>query len=349
MIDLRSDTLTLPDREMLETALSAELGDDGRVDANGRGEDKSVNKLEDLAAEITGKESALFFPSGTHANTSAILTYCKPGDNVLVDEIQHILITEKVVFDKSIGQLNPVKYRLDKNRQPDMEEIERKIKNNKINLICVENTHNFSGGTCIDLDLLCRIKTVSSENGIPVHMDGARLFNAAVALGVDAKDICRHADSVMFCISKGLGAPVGSLLCGNGSFIKKARTTRKLLGGNMRQAGVLAAPVIYALKKNIERLIEDNENAKYTAGKLNRLKLLNVQKNVQSNIVMIDTGNTGISPEAFCKLCSEKGLMIRPVIGNYVRMVFYNAVTRKDADEVIRILSEIDDSLLQGR
>jgi len=258
MIDLRSDTLTLPDRPMLETILTAKLGDDGRADARGRGEDLAVNELEDLAAEITGKEEAVLFPSGTMANTAAILTYCRPGDGVLVDEIQHIFITEKVVFDRNFGRLTPLFYKLNGRNVPDLESMTVHLRKSPVSLVCVENTHNFSGGFCMSPEEMGVIKNAAESYGVPVHMDGARLFNAAAALGVAAADLCAHADSVMFCISKGLGAPVGSLLCGTREFIRKARLTRKLLGGNMRQAGIIAAPGIYALRNNIVRLGEDN-------------------------------------------------------------------------------------------
>jgi threonine aldolase len=345
MIDLRSDTLTLPDEEMLKTILSAKLGDDGRVDKNGRGEDLTINELEDLAALLTGKDEAVLFPSGTAANTAAVLAYCSPGDKVLVDEMQHIYLSEKVVFEKSIGQLIPITYKLNERNTPDIDNLRNLMQQYDIMLLCVENTHNFTGGTCISLEELEKIHSIAEEFNIPIHMDGARLFNAAVSLAVDAKDICKYVDSVMFCISKGLGAPVGSLLCGSKDFVKKARARRKLLGGNMRQAGIIAAPGIYALQHNIGRLKEDNENARYVADNLRDLKKVKVQENVQSNIVMLDTCETGFTAEEYCTIAKEKGLWIRPVLGSKVRLVFYKGISREDAVRAVKIIKDIDNSL----
>lgn len=345
MIDLRSDTLTLPSEEMLKTILFAKLGDDGRTDRRGRGEDPTVNELEDLAAMLTGKEEAVLFSSGTLANTTAVLTYCNPGDKVLVDEMQHIYVSEKVVFEKSVGQLIPVTYKLNERKTPDLKSLRNLMQQNDIKLLCIENTHNFSGGTCIGLEELKSIHNLAQEFNIPIHMDGARLFNAAVSLGVEAKDICQYVDSVMFCLSKGLGAPVGSLLCGSEDFVKKARGKRKLLGGNMRQAGIIAAPGIYALKHNIESLKEDNGNAKYAADSLRGLKKTRVQENVQSNIVMLDVSQTGLTVEEYCARAKENGLWIRPVLNNKARLVFYKGISRDDAVQAVNIIKEIDAQL----
>lgn len=345
MIDLRSDTLTIPNEEMLKTILSAKLGDDGRVDKNGRGEDLSVNELEDMAATLTGKDEGVLFSSGTLANTATILTYCSPGDKVLVDEILHIYKTEKVVFEKSVGQLTPVFYRLDEKNKPDIQHLRQLMEENDIKLLCIENTHNFSGGVCLDVNDLKEIYDLAKEFNIHVHMDGARLFNATASLEVEAKDICKYVDSLMFCISKGLGAPIGSLICGDSDFIKKVRQKRKLLGGNMRQAGVIAAPGIYALKHNIKKLKIDNENAKYVWDNIKDLKKTKVQDSVQSNIVMLDVSNTGLSTEKYCEIAKKKGLFIRPVLENKVRLVFYNGISRKDTNEVINIIRDIDNSL----
>lgn len=345
MIDLRSDTLTLPSEEMLKTILSAKLGDDGRVNIQGRGEDLTVNELEDLAAQITGMDEGVLFSSGTLGNTAAILACCKPGDKVLVEEIQHIYKSEKIVFDKSFGQLIPIFYKLNDKKIPDIENLRELLSKNQIKLICIENTHNFSGGTCIDIDNLKRIYELSKEFNIHVHMDGARLFNAATSLDVEAKDICKYVDSVMFCISKGLGAPIGSLICSNKNFIKEVRKKRKLLGGNMRQAGIIAAPGIYALKHNIPLLRLDMENAQYVARNLQDLRKTIVEKNVQSNIVMLDIRNTGLTEEEYCNLAKEKGLLIRPVLENKVRLVFYNGISHEDAIIAVKIIRDIDASL----
>lgn len=347
MIDLRSDTLTMPDRSMLETILSAPLGDDGRTDSQGRGEDATVNRLEDMAAGLTGKEAGILMPTGTFGNTTAILTYCRPGDAVLVDEEQHILLTEKFVFEPALGQLTPVCYHLDGRHMPDPEEIDHLLEQSGAKLICLENSHNFSGGYCIDLSTMAEIRRVANSRGAAIHLDGARLFHAAAHLNTTADQICQYVDSVMFCVSKGLGAPVGSLLCGSKKFCAQARMTRKLLGGVMRQAGVIAAPAIYALEHNVQRLQEDIDNAKLIHEKLQgKLKKLRMQEEVQTNILMLDLSDAGIKADAFCARAKELGLYIRPIRNDVrVRLVLYKGITRQDAEAAADILLELDKSL----
>lgn len=345
MVDLRSDTLTMPDRPMLETILTAPLGDDGRTDAQGRGEDLTINRLEDMAAAMVGKEAAILMPTGTFGNSTAIMTYCKAGDTVLVDEEQHILLTEKFVFD--VGQLKPLCYHLDQSHMPDPQEIDRLLTESGSKLVCLENSHNFSGGYCIDLPTMARIRQVADKHGASIHLDGARLFHAAAYLGVPAADICQYVDSVMFCVSKGLGAPVGSLLCGSAGFCAKARNTRKLLGGVMRQGGVVAAPAIYALEHNVERLQEDIDNARLVHSMLKgKLQKLILQEEVQTNIVMLDLSQAGIEAPEFCARAKELGLHIRPIRNNFrVRLVLYKGITQQDAATAANIILQLDKSL----
>jgi threonine aldolase len=342
MIDLRSDTLTLPDRPMLETILTARLGDDGRQNEEGRGEDAATNELEDLAAFLTGKEEGLLFSSGTLANTAALLTWCAPGDAVMVDRIQHIYVTEKTAFNKNFGQLIPLCYRFDRKNTPDIDDMRGILKEHRVKLLCLENTHNFSGGTCTPVEKMADIRALAEEYGVPVHLDGARLFNAALALGRDAKEICRNVDSVMFCISKGLGAPVGSLLCGSGEFIRRARDTRRMLGANMRQCGVIAAPGIYALTHNIPRLGDDAANAKCAAERLRTLKKAEAQKDVQTNMVMLDTSKTGLSAPEYCARLKEEGVWISPCLPDQARLVFYQGVTMDDGLKAAEIIEFVD-------
>lgn len=275
MVDLRSDTLTMPDYPMLETILTARLGDDGRTDAKGRGEDPTINRLEDMAAALVGKEAAILMPTGTFGNTIAVMTHCHAGQTVLVDEEQHMLLTEKFAFEQDLGRLTPVCYHQDSRHMPDPDELDKLLTESGASLICLENSHNFSGGYCIDLPTMAAIRKVADRHGVPIHMDGARLFHAAAHLHTTVKQVCQYVDTVMFCVSKGLGAPVGSLLCGTEAFCAKARANRKLFGGVMRQAGVVAAPAIYALEHNVERLTEDIENAQYVhqqlSGKLHKV------------------------------------------------------------------------------
>lgn len=347
MIDLRSDTLTMPDLPMLETILTAKLGDDGRTDAEGRGEDATINRLEDMAAELVGKEAAILMPTGTFGNTTAIMTCCRPGDTVLVDEQQHILLTEKFVFEKRLGQMEPVCYHMDKQHMPDPEEVDRLLTETGAKLLCLEDPHNFSGGYCIDLERMAQLRAVADRHGAHIHLDGARLFHAAAYLKVTAAQLCAYVDSVMFCVSKGLGAPVGSLLCGTKEFCRQARATRKLLGGVMRQGGVIAAPAIYALEHNIDRMPEDIENARYVYDRMKgRVKKLILQEEVQTNILMIDLDDAGILAPEFCARAKEKGLLIRPVLNDRrVRLVFYKGIHREDAEKAAQILLELDSEL----
>lgn len=348
MIDLVSDTITLPTRAMLETISEAQLGDAGRLDAGGRGEDASTNRLEDLAAALTGKEAALFCPTGTMANTCAILACCSPGSAVLVEKRQHILEVEKICFQEEGFRMVPVFYQIDQKGAPDLDGIKEQLDTGRIQMACVENTHNFSGGTCMPVDAMRQIKTLCAGHGVHVHLDGARLFNAAEALGVSPKEITENCDSVMFCISKGLGAPIGSLLCGNKAFISRAGEWRKLLGGTMRQTGVAAACGIYALENNVERLAEDRENAQYLAGRLRGLKVLRAGPAPQSNILLLDLNGTGITGEQFNALLKERGIRGYVLSASEVRLVFHLGITREDASYAAEQILAIDRTLPQG-
>ena len=329
-IDLRSDTVTVPSREMLLTVLEAQLGDDGRRITPETGGDGTVNEMEALAARITGKEAAILFPSGTMANTAALLTWAKPGDMVLVDRLMHLYLREKTGFVPALGGLLPVFYDLAGNGSPDMASVEHALAAASVRLACIETTHNFSGGSCQSPVELAQFKELCGRAGIPVHMDGARLFNAVCALGVEAEEICHYADSVMFCLSKGLGAPVGSLLCGPRDFCRRVREMRKALGGAMRKAGVIAAPGIYALKHNVPGLKEDNEKARYVAERLRKLEgTFPIRGSVPSNILILDTAG-----EETCRALMEelkvRGILCNKVPGHGLRFVWHNGVNWED-------------------
>ncbi len=345
MIDLRSDTLTLPNLEMLEKIPLSKFGDSSRLNELGRGEDETVLELEELAAKLTGKEESLLFPTGTLANTTAILTYCIPGDLVLVEETQHIYVTEKIVFEENFGRLKPITYKLNEKFVPDVKELESLLLENDVKLICLENSHNFSGGYCIDMETLKSIYSLAKEYEVHVHMDGARLFNAAEYLDVSVDEICKYTDSVMFCLSKGLGAPMGSLLCSSKEFLREVKVNKKKLGGNMRQAGLIAAPGIYALNNNLKHIKEDNLNARIFSEKLKKFESIYVEGGAQTNIVMANISRTGISNKEFCRLAKEKGLLIRPIFKDEVRFVFYNNILNKDIEKIIEIIQEIEDEL----
>ena len=345
MIDLISDTITIPTKEMLYNILDAPMGDAGRVDANGRGEDITTNRLEDLAAELTGKESAAFFPTGTMANTAALLAYSKPGDKILVDERQHILVSEKICFMEDGFKRVPVLYRLHSCGNPNVEEIRHLLDTEDIKLVCIENTHNFSGGKCMTLKAMERLKILCEEYGVHIHLDGARLFNAAESLKTTPFEICKFSDSVMFCISKGLGAPMGSLLCGSQNFIHKIRDIRKLLGGTMRQSGIAAACGIYALQHNVLRLAEDRENTQMLAKELSNLKKLSVDRSPHSNILLFDLRSAGISSHEFCRRLAENGIRGSVVSDYEVRLVFHLGISKEDTIQTARAIYAIDEEL----
>lgn len=347
MIDLRSDTLTMPSHAMLETVLTARLGDDGRVGENGRGEDAAVNELEDRAAALTGKEAAVFFPTGTLGNTTALMTWCRAGDPVLVEAQQHILVSEIYPFAEDCGRLRPVCYGLDETHQPSIVELEAGLERSGAKLVCIENTHNFSGGYCIGLERMQEIRAVADCHQAKIHMDGARVFHAAAALDCTVEEICRHVDSVMFCISKGLGAPIGSLLCGSREFIAEARQKRKLFGGVMRQAGIAAAPGLYALEHNVERLGEDIRNTQLTHSLLQgKLKHLKLQEEVQSNILILSMEDAPISADGFAQRAKEQGLLVLPLADmGTVRLVFHLGNQEADAKGAAEIIAAVDNAL----
>lgn len=346
MIDLRSDTLTLPTEEMLSSIQATPLGDEGRQDENGRGEDPTTRELEDLASALTGKESALLFSSGTLANHTAIMTHCKRGDRIAVDENMHIYRSEKAAFMDHFGGMKPVFYQYENGLSLDLNSLDHLIDNMQLGLICMENTHNFLGGICIPPETMAKVYQRAMANNIPVHLDGARLFNACTQLKVQAKELCQYTDSLMFCISKGLGAPIGSLLCGSKEFIDRAREVKKLLGGNMRQSGIIAAPGIIALKSNIHRLQEDHKAAKQILQGIQDTKRIKVEPDsVQTNIIIIDIQDTGLTGHEFSKAIAKKGLLMNAIDDETVRMVTYNKTTQEDAVEAIRIFNSFVDEL----
>lgn len=345
MIDLRSDTLTLPSLEMLQCALTAPLGDAGRIDETGRGCDPSVNHLEDYAAALLGKERAMLVPSGTMGNHCALLTWCKPGDKVLVDTRQHLYRTEKAAFSPQFGQLQPVFYHLDENGQPDLNEIQKLIQQESPKLLCLENTHNNMGGTCLPMETLALMHTLAAQNRIPIHMDGARLFNAAQSLHVKPAEICCYVDSVMVCTSKGLGAPMGSLVCGSREFILKAQNTRKFLGGNLRQAGVIAAMMEYALRHNPALLRDDHRRTQQLWQLLEPLKSLQRPAHVQTNMIMLETSAAGCNADEIIVLAKKRGLFLSKASDFCVRIVLYQGISDEDVRQAADILLALDQSL----
>lgn len=333
VVDLRSDTLTVPTEAMRAAMREAEVGDDGRVDAEGRGGDPTVNRLEDHAADLLGKEAALFCPSGTMANLVALATWCERGDAAALEPDLHVFRTEKSPFMEKFLGIQPVLYTRDAEGMPEEASFASACAAG-VKLACVENSHNFGGGICVSLARQQALAAAAHKAAVPVHMDGARLFNAAVALGVDAAQLAACADSVMFCLSKGLGAPFGSVLCGTREFIAKARQTRKLLGGGMRQAGIMAAAGLVALRTGIERLAEDHENARHLGAALAAYDEF-VLTPVQSNIVMLDISASGRSSEWFEQKLAPLGLLAKGMGKDHLRLTTYQGVERQDMARAI--------------
>ena len=283
-LDFRSDTVTWPTPEMREAAFKAKVGDDVM------GDDPTVNELERIAAEITGKEAALFVTSGTMGNAVSVLAHTQRGDEIILEKSSHIFVNEvgglavmgQLMARTVSGELGWMK----------PEDIENAIRPENIHypptrLVCIENTHNSAGGIAITPKQMKADWDVAKKHDLAVHMDGARVFNAAIALGINVKELTQYADTVQICLSKGLSAPVGSLVVGPTDVVKKARKYRKMLGGGMRQAGIIAAPGIIAITKMVDRLKDDHDNAKLLAEGLTKIGV-KVVNQVQTNMVYID-------------------------------------------------------------
>lgn len=338
IVDFRSDTVTKPTQEMRKAMCEAEVGDDVY------GEDPTIRRLEALGARMVGKESAVFVPSGTMGNQVSILAWTGRGDEIILEEQAHIFMYE--VGGPAV--LSGVQARTIPGRHGVMglDALKGAIRKPNIHfprttLLCLENTHNRSGGCILPLEYMKQVSDLARESGIAVHLDGARLFNAAVGLGVDAPEITKHVDSVQFCLSKGLCAPVGSLVAGPKEFVDRARKYRKLLGGGMRQAGILAAAGIVALEKMVSRLAEDHANAKIIAEALSRIPGLAIDmKSVQTNMVIVDTHGLGITGDEFAALMKGYGVLFNVAFPYRVRIVTHHDVSRQDCQEGIRRICE---------
>lgn len=332
ILDFRSDTITAPCPRMREAMYRAEVGDDVY------GEDPTVNALEQKAAEFLGKESALFVPSGTQGNLIALLTHCGRGDEVILEADSHIYMYE-VGGMSALGGLIP-------RRVPGVkgvlmpEAVRANIRQDDIHcpptrLICIENTHNRAGGTAVSVSQTEALRQVADEYGLPLHLDGARLFNAAVALGRPVHELSAPCHSISLCLSKGLGAPVGSVLVGSSEFIVRARKVRKMLGGGMRQAGIIAAAGLFALNHNIERLADDHRHAHKLALGLQELGFELDLSSVQTNIVRADTLPLLIAADFLQQQLAAVGVMMLSMGPTSARFVTHLHVTEADVDEAL--------------
>jgi len=339
-IDLRSDTVTLPTARMRARMAEAELGDDSRDG------DPTVKALEALAAARTGKEAALFLPSGTMANLVALLAHTGRGGEVLLDGECHIARTEMGGIATLAGLLPravpAARGALDLKALA--EAINPTLAPNRLAtaLVTMETTHNAAGGAVLPLDNMAGVAALAREHGVPVHIDGARLFNAAAALGVGAKEIAQHGDSVCFCVSKGLSAPVGSLLCGSGAFVARARAFRRMAGGNMRQAGVVAAAGIVALEEMTERLAEDHARAQRLAQGLHAIAhSLAIPAEVESNIVNVDVGRSRHSAGEWATALAAHGVLAGPARRTSLRLVTHRHIGDAEVEAALAAFAAV--------
>ncbi len=332
IIDFRSDTVTSPTEEMRHAMYQAEVGDDGY------GEDPTINALEQLATRTLRKEAAIFTASGTMSNLLAILTQTHHGDEILLGSESHTLWYEV----GGASALGGVVMRTLPNRQDgtiDLDLIEESIRSRNIHfpqttMLCLENTHNRCGGMVLTPSYTSDATELAHHHGLNVHLDGARIFNAAVALNIPASELARDVDSVCFCLSKGLSAPVGSLLCGTQEFVENARRWRKMLGGGMRQAGIVAAAGIVALETTVVRLVEDHDNARRLANGMTAIAGISIPHEVQTNIVMFEIPQT-ITATDFLQQMNERGVKFNHRGGNRYRAVTHRMISSNDIDEAL--------------
>jgi len=332
MIDLRSDTVTTPSDELRAAARDAEVGDDVY------GEDPSVNELERRAAEIVGAEAALYVPTGTMGNQIAARVHTERGQEVLVERESHIYQWELGGLAQhaqlQVRTLDGGDRGVPTPEQIRAEYVEEDLHRPGTGLLTLENTHNAKGGVAIAPERIDAAAEAAHDLGVPVHLDGARLFNAATHHDVPAERFVEAVDSVMFCLSKGLGAPVGSMLAGDEAFVERARRTRKLLGGGMRQAGVIAAPGLEALS-NRDRLAEDHENAQELAAGLDAVPGL-AASDPETNIVLVDTSDAGLSAEEFLATAERRDVLGTAFGDHTVRFCTHLDVAREDVEAAAR-------------
>jgi threonine aldolase len=342
-VDLRSDTVTLPTDEMLDAIHHAELGDDVF------GEDPTVNRLEKLAAERMGKEAALLVTSGTQANLISLMANAKRGELVILEAESHIYWYEVGGISTVAGLLPwPVKSCWGALNPKDVEAAIRppNIHFPKPSLVCLENTHNRHGGTVITPDQIKAVKEVAEAHGLQLYLDGARIFNAAVALRVNVKKFTEYVDNLMFCLSKSLCCPVGSIVVGSTEFIEKARKLRKVLGGGMRQAGVIAAPGIVALEKMIDRLEEDHINARRLAEGIARIEGIKIDLGtIKTNMIYFDICELGLSDDVFLLKLREKGVLALTIAKNKVRMVTHKGIEKDQVEKTVAAIESIADEV----
>jgi threonine aldolase len=337
-VDLRSDTVTQPSPAMREAMYQAEVGDDVY------GEDPTVNKLEKMTAERLGKEAALFVASGTMGNLVALLTHCGRGDEVILGDRSHTFLFEQGGM-ASLGGITPHPVPNQEDGTLDLDDIEGAVRPDNPHfpvsrLVCLENTHNMCNGTPLSVQYMAQAAQLAHSHSLNIHLDGARVFNAAAALDVDVSEIVRDVDSVQFCLSKGLCAPVGSMVCGSADFIAKARRARKVVGGGMRQAGIIAAAGIVALEQMTDRVVEDHRRAKQLAEGLAKIRGIDVAP-VSTNILYFElTDEIEKSPAELESELKKQGVLVNNRGGRRFRAVTHYWIDDSGVERAIRAVRE---------
>jgi len=338
-IDLRSDTVTRPTPDMRKVMAEADVGDDVF------GEDPTVNALQEKVANLLGKEAALFVPSGTMANQLSIKSHTQPGDEVIIEASSH-----PYNFEGGAGAaLSGVQFQCLKGVRGilDASQIGESIRPADhhfavTKLVCLENTHNRGGGSIYPLEKMAEIYRLAQSKGLLLHLDGARLWNASVATGIKPREYAQCADSVSVCLSKGLGAPIGSLVAGSKPFIDRVHRFRKMFGGGMRQVGILAAAGIYALTHHLERLKEDHRNAKRLAVGLKEFKGVSIEpKHVETNIVIFDVTHTGMTGSRVAEEMKKRGVLIHAFGKTQIRLVTHLDVTAEDMEKALKAFEKV--------
>lgn len=347
-IDLRSDTVTQPTKAMRQAMAKAVVGDDVF------GEDPTVNKLQEMAAEKMGKQAGLFVPSGTMGNLAGILAHCGRGDEVILGNKAHTFLYEAGGIS-ALGGVHSCQIPNQADGTLLLDDIQAAIRSGDAHqpvsrLVCLENTHNRCGGVALTADYTRAVGELAHRNGLLLHLDGARIFNAAVAQGITALELAAPADSVTFCLSKGLSAPVGSVLCGSKEYIKKAHRIRKQLGGGMRQAGILAAAGIVALKTMVDRLADDHKRAKYLAQGLSFLPWLVMDPGTpQTNMIFISlAGSVEVGAKQFAEELSKKGVRVGVVGERRFRLVTHYWIDDQAVDKALLAFQEVGERYLNG-
>ena len=344
VVDLRSDTVTLPSPQMRRVMFEAELGDDVF------GEDPTVNELERLAAELMGKESAMLVVSGTMGNLVCMLTHCQRGDEIILGDKSHMFLNEAGGVS-AVGGIHPHIVKNQEDGTMGIEDIESAIRGKNLHwprtrVICLENTHNYCYGAPLSVEYMAEVFNLARKHNLVVHLDGARLFNAAVALKQDIKKFTQYANSVSFCLSKGLAAPVGSVVCGDRDFIAEARRNRKLLGGGMRQAGIIAAPGVISIKQMVTRLAEDHKNARRLAEGIVKIPGLKLDlERIKTNIIYFELDIEGIDPDQFVKSFDNRGVKFLCTGPRRFRMVTHYGIEEEDISYVLETLVRVTNEL----